>query len=1050
MNKKNELNIQDKIELLKNKFPIAGNLTLGLDIGIASCGWAVLDDKAKAIIGAGTWGFEIPEVAKTRESKAAVRRGFRGQRRRLRRRRYRMRDIRELLHQNNLLNSAEPKTYEKGSPKQTSPWQLRADGLERQLRGEEFAIALIHIAKHRGYRSNSKSDKASNAPPEDKKVLSGLANIEEKSAKYRTIGEMFATDIEFKDKKHNKDGDYSHTILRSLHEYEVKKLFEQQRKFGVTLSDKLQEKFTSLAFDQLPLQDSEKLLGDCPFEPSEKRASSFAYSFEKFRLLSKLNNIKIEDGSNSGRRLNSQELAKAIKGFGKNSAKITYNQLKKLLSLPNDVEFKGIGIKEMGNDVARNTKGSAFGSNTLYKIIGEAAWNSLLNTPKTLDDIAHILTFVEDVNRISIRLADLELEPIIFDAIIAGVNDGKFAHFSKAGHISTKAARNINHGLLEGKVYSEACEMAGYNHSEESQANLDHLNNPVAKRAIVETLKQVNAIVRELNYRFGKIHIELGRDVGKSAMERGKIEKGIKDRTTAKAKAKEKFLGLVGKSDCSHGELMRYEMYKEQQNFCMFCAKYIEPHELLDGANAYEIEHVLPLSRSQDNSWNNKVLACIKCNRDKKNQTPFEWFGDNGEKWSEFEYRVKDLKAKNNIKGFKIRNLLMKDFAERAESFIERNKNDMRYAARVIASELRHLYSEAENAGKTRVRTRSGQITATLRRFWGLDRFKYLKDKNGKKTRIEDERHHAIDAMVVAACSERTLQRLTKAMQLQEERYGSPLKISNFPPPWEGFIEQVKEAYENAKVARSENRRGRGAGHAATIRQIRIEEGKRIAYERKSVDKITVNDLERLKDPERNKDTYDALFEWIAAGSPTDNPPRRNNGYEIKKVTIRSEKKPTTQRSGFEVNEGLVDNGEMVRVDVFEKDKKFYLVPIYIHQVADKEEFPQPPNRAIPTKPKPESEWEIIDKNYSFKFSLYPYSWVEITDKKGVIKEGYYRGANRTTASIDISDERSKSNKDTGNGVKTLHSFRKFQVDRLGKKHEIKQEARTWHGVVCT
>ncbi len=1053
------MNVQQKIQKLK-KFTIAENLTLGLDIGITSCGWAVLDEAHKKIIGAGVWGFEKPENEK-RHTNASIRRTARGQRRRLRRRRYRMRDIRKLLFQHKLLSSPFPAKDIKGVSKPSlNPWAIRAKGLDKLLSDEEFATALIHIAKHRGYRSNSKSEKSSNAPPEDKKMLSGLENIKEKSGKYRTVGEMFAKDAEFSNKKRNKEGDYSHTILRSLHEDEVRILFKQQRKFGNDkLSQELEQEYAKLAFDQLPLQGSEKLLGSCPFEPDEKRASAVSYSFEKFRFLSKLNNMRIEDGSKSGRRLTNEEIKKAINGFGKNGAKISFNKLKKLIGLANGAEFKGVGKDGLKNDVARNSKGAAFGSHALYNVLGESMWNSLVKTPKILDDIAHILTFVEEVKEIEKRLNELKLEAIIIDAIMIGVNEGKFAQFSKAGHISTKAARKINEGLIEGKTYSEACELAGYDHSKENPANLDMLNNPVAKRAIIETLKQVNAIVQELKYRFGKIHIELGRDVGKSAIERGKIEKGIKDRTKNKQSNKEQFLAMVAKSDCSDGELARYEMWKEQKHFCIFCAKHIAPHDLLDGANMCEIEHVLPLSRSRDNSWNNKVLACKKCNQDKGNRTPFEWFGGDSKKWNDFEFRVKELKANKNIKGFKIRNLLMKDFAERESQFIERNKNDMRYSARVIASELRSLYSENElrhqningkETGKVRIFARSGQITATLRRFWGLDRFKYLPDIEGKKQRIEDERHHAIDAMVVGACSESTLQRLTKAMQQQEINHFSPLKVSNFPPPWEGFIEQVKQAYENAPVARSENRRGRGQGHGAKqIRKIRMEEGRRITYERKAVKDITKKELERIKDPERNKDIYEALFEWIAAGKPEDNPPRRNNGFEIKKVTIRSETNATTERSGFELNGGLVDNGDMVRVDVFEKDKKFFLVPIYVHQVADKKQFPNPPNRAILGR-KPEKEWLEVDENYNFKFSLYPYSYVETINSAGEVKEGYYRTTDRSGAKISLSRQLSRQQMIRGIGVKTLHSFKKYHIDRLGNKNEIKSEVRTWRGAVCT
>ncbi len=1046
------MQIGKRIARLSRAYTAKNNITLGLDIGIASCGWAVIDFASEEILGAGTWGFEIPEIPKTRESKAAVRRTARGQRRRLRRRRQRMALIRKLLHQNGLLASTLPPEDKKGQSKPShDPWLARARGLDHLLTGEEFATALIHIAKHRGYRSNSKSEKAKNAPSEDKKVLAGLAAIEEKSAKYRTVGEMFAKDDAFADKKRNRSGEYSHTVARSLHEDEVTKLFRQQRKLASQFAGtEFEQAYASLAFDQLPLQGSETLLGKCPFEPDEYRASLQAYSFEKFRFLTKLINSRIDDGSKSGRKLTPQELSKAVAGFGKSLPKINWNRLVDMLGLPTSTNFVGVGDKAKASDVARNSKGCAFGSNTLYKVIGEAGWNSLVQKPEILDSIIHILTFLEDVNQIGPRLEDMHLELVIHKAIMQGVEDGAFAGFAKAGHISTNAARNIIPGLLAAMTYDKACELAGYDHAKENIADLETLTNPVAKRAIVETLKQVNALVRHYGFRPGRIHIELGRDVGKGPDERGRIDKGIKDRTAARQKAKAAFCELVGKTDCSNGELQRYELWKEQKHECMFCypRATIAPPDLCDGTHACEIEHILPRSKSHDNSWHNKVLACTTCNQNKGRRTPFEWFGDDEARWDELEFRVKTMHNNKLIKGFKIRNLLMKNFDERKKGFIERNLNDMRFAARVIQNELHHLYDDDELDGTRRILARPGTITGTLRYLWGLNRLKYLTGEDGKKERIEDERHHAVDAMVVAACSESLLQRLTKAMQKQEEDYGTPLKRNRFPPPWPDFCDQVITARENAPVARSENRRARGAGHKATVRKINKEDGLRIIYERVSIDTLTAAKLEQIKDPDRNRDVIDVLHEWLAVGKPSDVIPRRNNGHPIKKITIRSEKNPKTERAGFEVNKGLVDNADMVRLDVFEKAGKFYLIPIYTHQVADQKQWPQPPNRAI-TAHKPESEWPQIDSSFDFCFSVYPFSWIEAVTRKGEVFEGYYRGADRSTAAISFSNELSRLKTDRV-GTKLLTSFKKFQVDRLGKKTEIKREKRTWHGVVCT
>jgi CRISPR-associated endonuclease Csn1 len=74
---------------------------LGLDCGIASVGWAVLDlaedGSDGRIAGCGTRMFDTPETDKERRPKSELRRMYRGQRRVIRRRKQRMNAVRRLL-----------------------------------------------------------------------------------------------------------------------------------------------------------------------------------------------------------------------------------------------------------------------------------------------------------------------------------------------------------------------------------------------------------------------------------------------------------------------------------------------------------------------------------------------------------------------------------------------------------------------------------------------------------------------------------------------------------------------------------------------------------------------------------------------------------------------------------------------------------------------------------------------------------------------------------------------------------------------------------------
>ena len=129
------------------------NRTLGIDLGIASCGWAVIevdDDCMGRIVAMGSRTWDAPETDKERTPTNQLRRGHRGMRRVLKRRRQRMSEIRRLFRDHGLIEVQGPTGLRIA---ELNPWTLRAEGLDRKLTGHELAVALGHIAKHRGFKS---------------------------------------------------------------------------------------------------------------------------------------------------------------------------------------------------------------------------------------------------------------------------------------------------------------------------------------------------------------------------------------------------------------------------------------------------------------------------------------------------------------------------------------------------------------------------------------------------------------------------------------------------------------------------------------------------------------------------------------------------------------------------------------------------------------------------------------------------------------------------------------------------------------------------------
>ena len=153
-----------------------------------------------------------------------------------------------------------------------------------------------------------------------------------------------------------------------------------------------------------------------------------------------------------------------------------------------------------------------------------------------LDRIAEILAFFEIVRKHSNRAAQARYRAARLVRYRGGrAGDGTFAKFSKAGHISAKAARNIIPHLMRGLTYDKACAEAGYRHTDRVETEI---TNPVARKAVLEAEKQVRVIVRKYGVP-DRIHIELARDVGKSAEERNEIERGIERRNREKDKLRD-------------------------------------------------------------------------------------------------------------------------------------------------------------------------------------------------------------------------------------------------------------------------------------------------------------------------------------------------------------------------------------------------------------------------------------------------------------------------------------------------------------------------------
>ena len=1033
------------------------NYVLGLDLGISSVGWAVveIDEKENPLrlIDVGVRTFERAEMPKTGESLALSRRLARSARRLTQRRVARLKKAKRLLKSENILLSTDERL-----PHQV--WQLRVEGLDRKLERQEWAVVLLHLIKHRGYLSQRKNESKS----ENKELgalLSGVASNHEllQQATYRTPAELAVKKFEIEEGHiRNQQGSYTHTFSRLDLLSEMELLFSRQQHFGNPFtSEKLLENLTALLMWQKPALSGDailKMLGKCTFE-NEYKAAKHTYSAERFIWITKLNNLRIQENGLERALNDNERLALMKQPYEK--AKLTYAQVRSILNLSDEAIFKG--LRYSGEDKKTSETKTVLMEMKAYHQIRLALekndlkteWAELKVNSSLLDEIGTAFSLYKTDEDISTCLAGKLSQPVL-NALLENLNFDKFIQ------LSLKALHKILPLMQQGLRYDEACaEIYGDHYGKKTEENhlllpqipADEIRNPVVLRTLTQARKVINGVVR-LYSSPARIHIETGREVGKSYQDRRELEKrqeeNRKQREKAISEIKTLFPNFSGEPKAK--DILKMRLYYQQNAKCLYSGKPLELHRLLEQGYV-EIDHALPFSRTWDDSFNNKVLVLANENQNKGNLTPFEWLDgkNNSERWKAF----KALVETSAFPYTKKQRILSQKLDEKG--FIERNLNDTRYVARFLCNFIAdnmHLTGE----GKRKVFASNGQITALLRGRWGL-----------AKSREDNDRHHALDAVVVACSTVSMQQKITRFVRFEEGNVFTGERIDretgeiiplHFPAPWKFFREEVeirifsdnpKLELENRLIARPQanhefvqplfvsrmpTRKMTGQGHMETIKSAkRLNEG--LSVIKMLLTKLRLKDLESMVNREREKELYEALKARLEAFN--DEPAKAFAEPFMKKggAIVKSVRVEQVQKSGVLVRDGngVADNASMVRVDVFTKGGKYFLVPIYTWQVAKG----ILPNKAV-IQGKNEEDWEVMD-DATFRFSLHQNDLVKLVTKKKTIF-GYFNGLNRATGNIDIKEhdlEKSKVKDGIHQsiGIKLALSFEKYQVDELGK-----------------
>ena len=777
---------------------------LGLDLGSNSLGWALLEENHGTtckIIDMGCRIFTKAVEKKTPIPKNVKRREMRLGRRVLQRRaRRKSRMLNYLISlkllPNELQDHNQPEIILNTLG---NPYTLRAKALDKQLIPYEFGRVLLHFVARRGFLSTKKQvigdlvddpdtlaylDELDDKPSQDKEESAFKADINKlrkaiNDSGVRTLGEYLHL-REQGECKRNRGHDGGHLRTdRKMYQEELEQIWQQQRQYFNHLpEDFMADKkgIKQIIFYQRPLKLKQVRVGKCSLEPKNNRAAMARLAVQRFRYLQDVNNLQYFERHTDQWLSISNEGKQKLVNYFEHNPKITKTTLKKLLGFDKLTKIN-LAMKNLkGNITAceiRSVLGEQwdnYSDKNQYDLVED-----LLSIKKKSALETRLLTNWKLNTSQAIKLCLLEFEP------------------NYSNH-SLKAINNLLPFLQQGLIYSVARVKAGYGYEieeTEQQEKLGHpleTNNPIVNKGMHELRRVVNAVIKH----YGKpdvVRLEMARDLEMNTKRYKENEARQGKNKIENEKAAEAYKSLNLRSYPNYDDKIKYRLWQEQNQRCAYSNKTIALNAVFT-ANV-EIDHIMPYKKSLDDSYMNKVLCYTAENRNKGDKTPKDAWGGNDEKWTQITQAISQWKGVDaKVKRFYKTEA---DLIER--DFISSQLNDTRYIAKLAIEYVKQLGCD--------VSVTKGYVVSQIRHQWGLDS---LIGETDKKERT-DHRHHAIDAVVIAATS----RKLYKKAVAQIER--NKLKIA---PPYPLIRDELEEHLKHTIISHASQRKLSGGLHEET------------------------------------------------------------------------------------------------------------------------------------------------------------------------------------------------------------------------------------------
>lgn len=819
---------------------------LGLDLGTNSIGWAIINNETEKILGMGSRIFPegVSDLGKgeRERSKNAGRTLNRGVRKQYFRRKMRKQLLIKILRSKLMcpIKDEEFKEWFK-----INPYIIRAKAVTEEVSLLELGRVFYHISQRRGFLSNSRnaSSKEDGAIYEPKDGKIGITETKEK-IENATLGSYLASIVpkENTPYKSGQDRVRNRYTTRQMYVNEFEQIWNTQSQYHLVLDAELKNiiggrtrdgyERDGILFFQRPLRSQKHTVGKCTFESKKTKIPVSAIPFELFRSHQFVNTIEY-----NGQKLNEEERYIALSVL-LSKEKPTFKEIKrKLKKLDASYKFNYLDSDKIVGTytISKLSEKSFFGKD----------WFTFSDTKQ--DEIWHILYSFDDKEKLkeyamrkwnfdkdkADKISKLNLKKGYSNLSRKAINN--ILPFLKLGYTYDVAVglggvknalgsdwetlskkdrnfvidnvpsiirKNLEGGYIEHlkKVLKRHFNLDEkrlsklYHHSTlilvsnilpklptgtKADKEISDIRNPIVIQALFELRKLVNALIDSYGS-FDEIKVEMARDLKISKIKRQEIRRDNNAREKYTDAVRDELRKLH--QTLNHTNILKYKLWEECQRTCPYTGKEISVEQLFSGE--IQIEHIIPYSRSLDDSYLNKTLCFAEENERKGKKTPFEYYGESGV-WDQIKSRALGLfydtaQFPNRYKKYK--RFITKTLPD---DFISRQLNDTRY----ISKEAKNYLSKICN----NIQIAPGQMTARLRHQWGLNSL--IDETNIEKNRT-DHRHHAIDALVMACHTRHHLMEISKW-----NRYNRSYELRDFPFPWDDFRLQAAQSVHKILVS---------------------------------------------------------------------------------------------------------------------------------------------------------------------------------------------------------------------------------------------------------